>query len=50
MFVTKIDDDVYSVLALEYGINKRCALGGTSQETVNQALYSALESLDKLEN
>jgi len=43
----KIQDDVYPVLALEYGINKRCALGGTSQETVNQALYQELEKLDR---
>lgn len=44
----KIDDDVYPVLQLEYGVNKRNILGGTSAETVTKALYQELESLDKL--
>ena len=41
-----IGDDVYPVLDINYGISKRNALGGTSQETVNQALYRALEDQD----
>jgi argininosuccinate lyase len=41
-----ITDDVYAVLDINYGISKRNALGGTSQETVNQALYSAMEEQD----
>ncbi|WP_414829535.1 argininosuccinate lyase [Alteromonas sp. H39] len=44
----KIDDDVYPVLQLEYGVNQRNILGGTSAETVTKALYKELESLDKL--
>ncbi|QJR80540.1 argininosuccinate lyase [Alteromonas pelagimontana] len=44
----KIDDDVYPVLQLEYGVNKRNILGGTSAETVTKALYQELENLDKL--
>ncbi|MEW9797388.1 argininosuccinate lyase [Alteromonas sp. CYL-A6] len=43
-----IDEDVYEVLQLEYGINKRNVLGGTSTETVTQALYREFEMLDKL--
>ncbi len=42
-----ISDDVYSVLPLEYGLNKRNNLGGTSQQTVMQALYKELEALDQ---
>ncbi len=44
----KIEDDVYPVLQLEYGVNKRNILGGTSYETVTKALYQELENLDKL--
>jgi argininosuccinate lyase len=44
----QIEDDVYPVLQLEYGVNKRNILGGTSAETVTKALYQELESLDKL--
>ena len=44
----KIDDDVYPVLQLEYGVNQRSILGGTSAETVTKALYQELENLDKL--
>ena len=44
----KIEDDVYAVLQLEYGVNKRNILGGTSYETVTKALYQELENLDKL--
>ena len=43
----KIEDDVYPVLQLEYGVNKRNILGGTSSETVVKALYQELEALDK---
>lgn len=43
----KIEDDVYPVLQLEYGVNKRNILGGTSTETVVKALYQELEALDK---
>ena len=43
----KIEDDVYTVLQLEYGVNQRNILGGTSQETVTKALYQELENLDK---
>lgn len=43
----KISEDVFAVLDIEYGISKRNALGGTSQETVNKALYTALEQQDK---
>ncbi|AXR05211.1 argininosuccinate lyase [Salinimonas sediminis] len=43
----KFDDDVYPVLQLEYGVNKRNILGGTSAKTVIQALYQELENLDK---
>lgn len=45
-----IDEDVYEVLQLEYGLNKRNILGGTSAETVTQALYRELETLDETEN
>ena len=44
-----IDDDVYEVLQLEYGLNKRNILGGTSAETVTHALYRELETLDEME-
>ncbi|MEG3766310.1 argininosuccinate lyase [Alteromonas sp. 14N.309.X.WAT.G.H12] len=44
----KIDEDVYPVLQLEFGVNQRNILGGTSKETVTKALYQELESLDKL--
>ncbi|RDV26691.1 argininosuccinate lyase [Alteromonas aestuariivivens] len=44
----QIDDDVYTVLQLEYGVNQRNILGGTSAQTVTQALYQELEELDKL--
>ena len=43
----KIEDDVYPVLQLEYGVNQRNILGGTSKETVTKALYQELEDLDK---
>ena len=43
-----IDEDVYPVLQLEYGVDKRNILGGTSAETVTKALYEELEKLDKL--
>ena len=43
----KIEDDVYTVLQLEYGVNQRNILGGTSKETVTKALYQELENLDK---
>ncbi|MAF70986.1 MAG: argininosuccinate lyase [Alteromonas sp.] len=43
----KIEDDVYPVLQLEYGVNQRNILGGTSKETVTKALYQELENLDK---
>ncbi|MCU7553304.1 argininosuccinate lyase [Alteromonas sp. ASW11-19] len=42
-----IDEDVYPVLQLEYGVNQRNILGGTSAETVTKALYQELEQLDK---
>ncbi len=45
-----IDEDVYEVLQLEYGLNKRNILGGTSTETVTKALYRELEQLDLAEN
>lgn len=41
----KIEDDVYPVLQLEYGINKRNILGGTSMQTVHQALDEALSAV-----
>ncbi len=41
----KIEDDVYPVLQLEYGINKRNILGGTSMETVHKALDDALTAV-----
>ncbi|WP_018982529.1 argininosuccinate lyase [Salinimonas chungwhensis] len=41
----KIDEDVYPVLQLEYGINKRNILGGTSMQTVSDALDKALSEL-----
>jgi len=44
---TDITDDVYKVLPLDYGLNKRNNLGGTSQQTVMQALYKELEAFDK---
>ncbi len=44
----QIEDDVYDVLQLEFGINKRNILGGTSFDTVTKALYQELEQLDKL--
>ncbi|GGW78934.1 argininosuccinate lyase [Alteromonas halophila] len=44
-----IDEDVYEVLQLEYGLNKRNILGGTSSETVTQALYREYETLDQQE-
>jgi len=44
----KIEDDVYPVLQLEFGVNQRNILGGTSKETVTKALYQELEALDKL--
>ena len=43
-----ITDDVYPVLQLEFGVDKRNILGGTSAETVTKALYQELENLDKL--
>jgi argininosuccinate lyase len=46
----KIEDDVYAVLQLEYGVNQRNILGGTSKETVTKALYQELENLDKQSN
>lgn len=45
----QIQDDVYPVLQLEYGVNKRNILGGTSQQTVTTALYRELEALDEQE-
>ncbi len=45
----KIEDDVYTVLQLEYGINKRNILGGTSAQTVIEALYRELEAMDSQE-
>lgn len=42
-----ISEDVYQVLPLDYGLNKRNNLGGTSQQTVMQALYKELEAFDK---
>ena len=44
---SNIGDDVYAVLDINYGISKRNALGGTSQETVNQALDAALNAQAK---
>ncbi|MBO1254626.1 argininosuccinate lyase [Alteromonas sp. 5E99-2] len=44
---SNIGDDVYAVLDINYGISKRNALGGTSQETVNQALDAALKAQAK---
>ena len=41
----KIEDDVYPVLQLEYGINKRNILGGTSMQTMHQALDEALSAV-----
>ena len=43
----KIEDDVYPVLQLEFGVNQRNILGGTSKETVTKALYQELENLDQ---
>ena len=43
----KIEEDVYPVLQLEFGVNQRNILGGTSKETVTKALYQELENLDK---
>ena len=45
----QIQEDVYPVLQLEYGINKRNILGGTSSQTVIEALYRELETLDTQE-
>ncbi len=44
-----IEDDVYSVLVVEYGINKRDNLGGTSFKTVTEALYREMERMDSEE-
>ncbi|MCW8090907.1 argininosuccinate lyase [Alteromonas sp. ASW11-130] len=44
-----IDDDVYAVLNVEYGINKRNNIGGTSFKTVTEALYRELEKMDSEE-
>ncbi len=43
-----IKDDVYACLTLESVLNKRNQLGGTSKQTVMQALYIELENWDTL--
>jgi argininosuccinate lyase len=43
-----IDEDVYPWLALEAVLDKRNQLGGTSKQTVMQALYLELENWDNL--
>lgn len=44
-----IDEDVFAVLEVEYGINKRDNLGGTSFKTVTEALYREMERMDSEE-
>lgn len=44
-----IDKDVFEVLELEYGLNKRNVLGGTSLATVHQALARERAALDAKE-
>lgn len=39
-----IDKDVYPVLDIHYGIGKRNALGGTSQQTVDEALAREIKA------
>ena len=43
-----IEEDIYSWLQLEAVLDKRNQLGGTSKQTVTQALYLELENWDKL--
>jgi argininosuccinate lyase len=45
---SEIDEDVYPWLELDAVLDKRNQLGGTSKQTVTQALYKELESLDAL--
>ncbi|MCW8106891.1 argininosuccinate lyase [Alteromonas ponticola] len=44
-----IDEDVFTVLEVEYGINKRNNLGGTAFTTVTEALYREMERMDSEE-
>lgn len=46
----EIKDDVYPWLDLEAVLNKRNQLGGTSQQTVTQALFLELENWDLLKS
>ncbi len=43
-----IQDDVYACLALDAVLDKRNQLGGTSKQTVTQALFTELANWDKL--